>query len=335
LKEVYALKASFTAENCRRITWEILDDGRAFFDDVKTTIDFTGPDMTFPQSYLIDILNNVRYAVPVKRASFPNEWRCREHAKDDKHQAKTPGGQGGQEHASKQSLLPRGAYGDGAGGPSKPNPYGQGGFGGAGPEGNQYGGLAYMEPFPRGGGGGQRDWRAGWNDNRNHKIKALMDPYLEWYNGRIHLAEVLDAAGKRQTDLPTLPRFCYANGRPFLCWNSTLGRCMYRECCYLREGGHPGPNNIPDDFAEKVCAVISRGIQARMQPGGGDGSPGTKLKMEPVAQAWQTTGHTEHSRGNEGREQLRQHGVMNIYQRKVAVLGPLSCAWAAKMEKQH
>jgi hypothetical protein len=30
LKEVYALKASFTAENCWRITWAILDDGRAF-----------------------------------------------------------------------------------------------------------------------------------------------------------------------------------------------------------------------------------------------------------------------------------------------------------------
>ncbi len=75
LKEVYALKASFMAENCRRITWAILDDRRAFFDNVKTIIDFTGPDMTFPQSYLIDILNNIRYAVPVKRASFPVEWR--------------------------------------------------------------------------------------------------------------------------------------------------------------------------------------------------------------------------------------------------------------------
>ncbi len=52
------LKASFTAENCRRITWAILDDGRAFFNDVKTMIDFTRPDMTFPQLYLIDKLNN-------------------------------------------------------------------------------------------------------------------------------------------------------------------------------------------------------------------------------------------------------------------------------------
>ena len=76
LREVYALKASFTAKNCRRITWAILDDGRTFFDDVKTLINFTqGTDMVFPQSYLIDILNNIRYAVPVERASFPDKWR--------------------------------------------------------------------------------------------------------------------------------------------------------------------------------------------------------------------------------------------------------------------
>jgi hypothetical protein len=106
----------------------------------------------------------------------------------------------------------------------------------------------------------------------------MMGPYLEWYNGRIHLAEVLHAAGKRQTDLPTLLRFCYANGRPFLCWNSTLGRCMYRECKYLWEGGHPGPNDIPDDFAKKVCVVIGPGIQKRMQQGGGDGSPAKNVK---------------------------------------------------------
>jgi hypothetical protein len=60
---------------------------------------------------------------------------------------------------------------------------------------------------------------------------------------------------------------------------------MYHKCRYLWEGGHPGPNDILDDFAEKVCAVISRGIQARMQPGGRDVLPGKKLKMEPGTQA--------------------------------------------------
>jgi hypothetical protein len=53
---------------------------------------------------------------------------------------------------------------------------------------------------------------------------------------------------------------------------------MYCDCRYLWEGGQPGPNNILDNFAENVCAVISRGIQSRMQPGGGDGSPGKNSK---------------------------------------------------------
>ncbi len=60
---------------------------------------------------------------------------------------------------------------------------------------------------------------------------------------------------------------------------------MYCECCYLQEGGHPRPNDIPDEFADKVCVVISRGIQARMNPGGAEGSPGKKVKVEMGSQA--------------------------------------------------
>jgi hypothetical protein len=60
---------------------------------------------------------------------------------------------------------------------------------------------------------------------------------------------------------------------------------MYCDYRYLHEGSHPGQNDIPDDFADKVCAVIRSGIQARMQPGGGEGSPGKKIKLEPAAQA--------------------------------------------------
>ena len=60
---------------------------------------------------------------------------------------------------------------------------------------------------------------------------------------------------------------------------------MYCDCGYLRKGGHSGQNDIPDDFAEQVCAVICPGIQARMQPGGGEGLPGKKIKLEPAAQA--------------------------------------------------
>jgi hypothetical protein len=41
----------------------------------------------------------------------------------------------------------------------------------------------------------------------------LMDPYLDRHDGRLHLGDVLDAGGIRQQDLPTLPRFCWPNGR--------------------------------------------------------------------------------------------------------------------------
>ena len=58
---------SFTVEHYRIITWAIIDDGRAHFDDVKTTLDFQGlEEPAFPQSYLLDILRNVRYAIPVE-----------------------------------------------------------------------------------------------------------------------------------------------------------------------------------------------------------------------------------------------------------------------------
>jgi hypothetical protein len=65
----------FTAEHCRRITWAIIDDGRSYFDNVKTTLDFSsGASVVFPQSFLVDIIRNVRYGILVKRANFPNEW---------------------------------------------------------------------------------------------------------------------------------------------------------------------------------------------------------------------------------------------------------------------
>ena len=40
LRDVMAIKSHFTAEHCRRIMWAIIDDGRSYFDNVKTTLDF-------------------------------------------------------------------------------------------------------------------------------------------------------------------------------------------------------------------------------------------------------------------------------------------------------
>ncbi len=46
------------------------------------------------------------------------------------------------------------------------------------------------------------------------KNKTMMATYLERTNGRVHLSKILQAAGKQQTDLPTLPQYVHPNGRP-------------------------------------------------------------------------------------------------------------------------
>jgi hypothetical protein len=74
LKEVMVQENRFMAKQRRRITWTILNDGQAHFDNIKTRLDFRGPDKpVWPQSYLIDILHNVRYAIAVDCVNFLEE----------------------------------------------------------------------------------------------------------------------------------------------------------------------------------------------------------------------------------------------------------------------
>ena len=57
LRYIMVIKSHFTTEHCRHITWAIIDDGRSYFDNVKTTLDFsTGASIAFPQSFLVDII---------------------------------------------------------------------------------------------------------------------------------------------------------------------------------------------------------------------------------------------------------------------------------------
>jgi hypothetical protein len=122
------------------MTWAILDNGHAYFDDVKTMLDFQGPEkVVYSQSYLIDILSAIRYATPVERASFPDEWKRRNRTHKDQGGRATGGGIGGDQRTG-ESPLSRGSYNQGTGGPTK-HEYG----GGAA---NQYQGTARLgSPF--------------------------------------------------------------------------------------------------------------------------------------------------------------------------------------------
>ena len=283
LRDVMAIKSHFTAEHCRRITWAIIDDGRSYFDNVKTTLDFSsGASVVFPQSFLLDIIRNVRYGILVERANFPNEWLS---------QRKPNPQEQGQQNSRTQGSGNPGTRGNDrqtqrAPGRGYDQQYGGGQYGG----GQQYGGQGYQGTGAQGGGYGggyfrpntyqPRDsWNANWTDERHPKIKTMMSAYLDRTNGRVHLAEILGAAGKKQTDLPTLPQYVHPNGRPFLCWTSVLGRCTYRECRFHHQGGHPNPKDITDEFADKVVDTLNKGVISICGTATSGGSPPKKPKV--------------------------------------------------------
>jgi hypothetical protein len=74
MQEVQQLKGKFTPENCYRISWAILDNGRAFFNMVLTPKDFESGLLAFPQSFLSSILESVRLCNPIQWGNFPSDW---------------------------------------------------------------------------------------------------------------------------------------------------------------------------------------------------------------------------------------------------------------------
>jgi hypothetical protein len=175
LRDVMAIKSHFTAEHCRRITWAIIDDGRSYFDNVKTTLDFSlGASVVFPQSFLVDIIRNVRYGILVERANFPNEWlsQRKPNPQEQGQQSSRIQGSGnpGNRGNNRQTQRSPGRGFD--------QQYGVRQFGG----GKQYGGQGYQGPGAQGGGyaGGYyrpntyhpRDsWNANWTNKCHPKSK--------------------------------------------------------------------------------------------------------------------------------------------------------------------
>jgi hypothetical protein len=112
----------------------------------------------------------------------------------------------------------------GTGGVSSPGRLGQGGTQGSIQVAcqGQYGGVT--PGFSLGGNPGQQPRRAGWFDQCHPKFTAMMDTYLDLTQGHLQLTNVLNASGKQQMDIPTLPKYTHPNGRPFLCWSCILSQ---------------------------------------------------------------------------------------------------------------
>jgi len=172
----------------------------------------------------VDIILNVQYGILVERANFHEEWMSKKRTiaqEQEQTNSRTQGSgnPGGGNDRQTQWHLGWGNEqyrGTQYGG----QPYGGQGYQGTGVPGGGYGGGFYPPNTYQ-----PRDWRANWHDERHPKLKTMMVAYLERTNGRVHLAKLLQAPGKKQTDLPTLPQYAHPNGCPFLCWSSVLGWC--------------------------------------------------------------------------------------------------------------
>ena len=75
LPKMQELCQKFSAEICRWVSWAIIDNGRLFFNTVLTQQDFDGHGaLSFPQSFLAGVLENVFFCNPIQREKFPAEW---------------------------------------------------------------------------------------------------------------------------------------------------------------------------------------------------------------------------------------------------------------------
>ena len=153
----------------------------------------------------MEIIRNVRYGILVERANFPDEWMSKK---------KTITQEQGQPNSRTQGS------GNPVGGNDRQTKHHPGRgykqYRGTQYGGQQYGGQGYQGTGAPGGGNGGGyylpntyepcTWRANWHDERHPKLKTMMSAYLKRTNGRVHLAELLQAATKKQKDLPTLPQ---------------------------------------------------------------------------------------------------------------------------------
>ncbi len=97
------------------------------------------------------------------------------------------------------------------------------------------------------------------------KIVAMMADYIVTRGLRVQLTEILDAANKRITDLPTILEYV-ENGRPVVCWAHILGKCSFQNCAFRK--GHVLRENIPEKFADKVVAMLTPGVTTLLTPEG-------------------------------------------------------------------
>ncbi len=246
LQEVHIIWELFTADVCCRIAWVILSNGHSFFNTVLVEAQFRrGERFKWPTSLIQKITDDVQFAKTIERPFYPMEWLIL--------MAGGPGPAGAGEAG--------GGYGGGQV-PSRTRDSAKG-----------------STPKRREHGGGAGNCHQPWVNDRHPKIVAMMADYVANHGLWVHLTEILDAANKQITDLPTIPEYMN-NGHPFICWAHVLGWCSFANCAFCN--GHVPRSNIPDAFGDAVVAMLTPGVKKCVQARGQGRIPGEHIKGKPT-----------------------------------------------------
>jgi len=235
------------------ISWAIIDDGRSYFNTVLTKQDFDGRGaLSFPQSFLAGVLENVRFCNPIKRGNFPAEWMAQ--PRSDRLRQPTRG-------TDTQANATGCSAGGACGGESLVAADLDGRLE-VEVKAHKNGSVAAMVgpvvvALVAGGGNGGAP--------RPPTHVAMMNPYLELSNGILSLPSILNAGKIRMEDLSGLDKYKDpTTGRHTFCWAEVLGPCHFPECYFGKKGGHPVQADNSGKFAEQVVQVLGLGVEARM-----------------------------------------------------------------------
>ena len=233
-KGVMQHKLKFTELLCRQITWAIYDDMRAYFSCRLMPEDFLKPTVEWPESDIGDIYSNVKNLQPIHRPNFPMSWQMEVPANLNlmgayQHQMALPPAPQppGSSNEKKKG-------GGGGGSPAlPPPPPGQSPF--VCPQvGDKY---AHMHP----------------------KIKARMSRYHSVVR-RHGIQCILQKAGVRLDQLPTLDGVVDSFDRSMICWNNITGVCFHGANCKFAPVGHVSGDRLPEGFMDQAMDLLMPGV---------------------------------------------------------------------------
>ena len=226
-------KTSFTPLMCRQITWAIYDDMRYYFSCRLMPEDFLQRKIEWPESNLPAIFSNISYVQPVLRPGFPPSW-----------EEESPINVGQMGAYQQQTRLPPAP-------PAQLGPRGRGGGGGSPP--------APPPPPPPGPSPFVCPQVGDKYSHLHPKIKTAMSKYHAVVK-RHGIQWILQKAGIRLSQLPTLEGVSDAAGRSLLCWNNITGVCFHGANCKFAPLGHVPGDRLPEAFVDHALRLLQPGI---------------------------------------------------------------------------